>query len=115
MTAPARQVGRIEALLRHGEKNAIATQDLVKLAEARTARDLQSDIEQERIAGALILSKGGHGGGYFLPAEGEAGRQEIAAFIRTLNARAVSTQRTLKAARRALASLDGQGQIEGVL
>ena len=101
-------------MLLRGEKYAIPTRDLVERAGAHSARDLQSEIEEERAAGALILSKGGPGGGYFLPAAGETGRREIAAFIRTLNARAVSTQRTLKAARRALAELDGQAVMEEV-
>jgi len=113
-TATGNRQGRIEAMLNRGEKYAIPTRELVKLAGAASVRDLQGEIEQERAKGALILSKGGTGGGYFLPATGDAGRQEIAQFIRTLNARAVSTQRTLKAARRALAELEGQEQIEGV-
>ena len=113
-TKPLKGQGRIEAMLLRGEKYAIPTRDLVERAGAHSARDLQSEIEAERAAGALILSKGGKGGGYFLPAAGETGRREIAAFIRTLNARAVSTQRTLKAARRALAELDGQAVMEEV-
>ena len=60
------------------------------------------------MAGALILSKSGSGGGYYLPDDGEAGRREIAAFVRTVNARAVNSLRTLKAARRALEIAEGQ-------
>lgn len=100
-TAAGRQAGFVEALLPQGEAHAIPTQQLVTLCGYRSARELQKEIERERMAGALILSKGGSGG-YFLPDDGEAGRREIAAFVRTVNARAVNSLRTLKAARRAL-------------
>ena len=79
----SRQAGRIEALLQRGEANATSTRLLVTLTGMRSARELQAQIEAERNAGALILSRGGCGGGYFLPAEGEEGRREIADFIRT--------------------------------
>lgn len=106
--------GRIEKLLLHGEHNAIQTQTLVELTGLRSARQLQSEIERERLNGAMILSTVRRGGGYFLPDCGERGRQEINDYIRTLTARASNTFRTLRAAKRALKKLDGQQNIEGV-
>lgn len=100
--AAGRQAGFVEALLPQGEAHAIPTRQLVALCGYRSARELQKQIERERMAGALILSKSGDGGGYYLPDSGEAGRREIAAFVQTVNARAVNSLRTLKAARRAL-------------
>lgn len=114
--AAGRQPGFVEALLPQGEAHAIPTAELVTLCGYRSARELQKEIERERMAGALILSKGGSGGGYFLPDDGEAGRREIAAFVRTVNARAVNSLRTLKAARRALDNVlrevDGQTRFD---
>lgn len=88
----------ISSLLLHGEENAIPTAHLVQLAGVKSARELQNKIASERGKGALILSSCRNGGGYFLPAEGEAGREEIKAFIRTLKARALNTIRALKTA-----------------
>lgn len=106
--AAGRQVGYVEALLPQGEARAIPTVALVALCGYRSARELQKEVERERLAGALILSKGGSGGGYFLPDDGDAGHREIAAFVRTVNARAVNSLRTLETARRALKAIDGQ-------
>lgn len=106
--------GRIEALLPHGERNAVKVQILVELTGARSVRWLQREIEKERANGALILSTTRGTGGYFLPAYGSEGRQEINAFIRILTARASNTFRTLRAAKRALKELDGQQEIGGI-
>lgn len=113
-TAAGERQGFVEALLPRGEKNAVRTAQLVALTGYRGARELQKQIEAERKHGALILSKGGSGGGYYLPDNGEAGRREIAAFVRTVNARAVNSLKMLKAARRALKQIDGQQQITEV-
>lgn len=94
--------------LKRGEKNAISSKNLVMLSGFRSVRDLQAEIAREREAGALILSTCRHGGGYFLPADGEEGKKEISAFVATLAARAVNTLRAMKHAKRALKTLDGQ-------
>lgn len=109
-----RAQGRIEALLPHGEGNAVPARTLAELTGAGSVRLLQREIEKERAAGALILSTTRGTGGYYLPREGPEGRQEINAFIRTLTARASNTFRTLRAAKKALSVLDGQQNIEGV-
>ena len=111
-TAQGKAQGRIAALLPQGEKNAISTRALMELSGYATARQLQKQIEAERAAGALILST--TKGGYFCPSAGSAGRNEIRRYEATLRRRAISTFRTLKTARRALAKLDGQLEVEAV-
>lgn len=111
ISANAKAQGRIEALLPRGESNALTTRQLVELTGKRDKRALQAQIEAERSSGALICSKGGGRGGYFLPEN----REEIARYEATLRRRALSTLRTLKAARRALHQIDSdQIKIEGV-
>lgn len=43
-----------------------------------------------------------------MPGEGEEGRQEIAAFVATLSARALNTLRAIKPARSVLRTISGQ-------
>ncbi len=100
-----RKPGPIECLLPHGEAQAIPTTQLVALAGVKSARHLQRRIEAERASGALILSSST--GGYFLPAD----RAEIARYKETLQRRALSTLRTLRAARRALRVCEGQEEL----
>ena len=92
----------ISELLWCGRENAICTKDLLTITGLKNARTLQNIIERERAEGALILSTSQHGGGYFLPSEGETGIREMLEFERTLNARALNTLRTLKTVRAAL-------------
>ena len=106
ITAQQREQGPIEKTIPRGAANAISTADLVELAGCKTKRQLQNMIAAERARGALILSS--TSGGYFLPAPGQEGREELRRFVATLQSRAVSTLRTLQEARIALAVLDGQ-------
>ncbi len=104
--------GQVESLLLHGSVNAISTADLVKLSEFNNVRSLQQEIELERSQGALILSKSGTGGGYYLPSDDpEEARRELERFVRTLHARAINTLRTLKAAKAALEVVPGQTEV----
>ena len=104
--------GKIERLLLHGEQNATKSSVLMELAGLHSPRALRSQIEKERAAGALILSTVRGHGGYFLPsADPTQGREEIEAFIRTVSTRAVNSQKTLKAARRALRECVGQVEV----
>ena len=105
----------IHELLKHGQANAIPTAELVKLSGCRSARDLQEVIAREREAGHLILSSCRRGGGYYLPAPGAEGKAEIEAFIATLRSRALNTLRILRDAKRALAELEDQQRIDGVM
>lgn len=99
-------------LLPKGEEHAIRTSELVHLAGVRSARELQNRIATERDEGALILSSCRNGGGYYRPSDGEQGQQEIAAFIRTLRARALNTLSAIKTARKALEGIEGQLNLE---
>lgn len=104
----------IESLLLEGEENAIPSNQLVKMGQFKSVRELQALIAREREAGALILSTCRGGGGYFLPSAGEAGKREIAAFVATLRARALNTLRALKTAREALESVEGQVTLDDI-
>lgn len=95
--------GLIERYLRNGRENAIKKRDLLQLTGFKSIRELRSEIEYERKHGALILSDRGADAGYFLPAEGERGREELRRFIASYMAQAVSMLHTIEAARRALA------------
>lgn len=97
--------------LPQGIENAMSTQTLMSLCGCSSARQLQERIATERARGSVILSSST--GGYFLPDAGEKGRQEIQAYIATLNARAVNTLSATKSAKEALAVLDGQLQMDG--
>ena len=104
--------------LPQGEENAIRAKDLARQCGYKSARDLQHAIALERETGALILSTCQHGGGYYRPADGEAGKREINAFVGTLASRALNTLKAIKAARRELKTIDGQvtfDQIEAAL
>lgn len=98
----------IESLLHRGRENALTSFDLIKLTGCKSNRELQLRIAAERENGALILSSSSGSGGYYLPAAGEQGRQEILAFERTLHARAVHTLTALRPARQALRNFPGQ-------
>lgn len=109
MTMEENQAGLIAALLPVGAENAIPTRRLVEIAGCTSARQLQTMISQERERGTVILSR--TGGGYYLPSEGEKGRQEMRDFVSTINARAINTLRAAASAKAALAVLDGQQSI----
>ena len=102
----------IEPLLLCGEKNALSTAELVRITGAKSVRELQKCIEAARARGALILPVSGRDGGYFLPSEGEAGTREIARFVATLQARALNTLRSLRAAKAALEQCAGQIEVD---
>lgn len=100
----------IAELLPAGAENAVSSRSLAQMIGCSDVRQLQSMIAKERERGALILST--TTGGYFLPDVGEKGKQEIAAFVSALHARAINTLKAAAAARKALAVLDGQEALE---
>ncbi len=105
--------GSIASILPRGEANAIPAKELAAMVGAPSIRALQAAIAREVMqTDALILSTTRHGGGYFLPSSGAAGREEIYRFIGTLTARARHTFLRLRAARRALRQIDGQEEIK---
>ena len=94
--------GIVESILQHGRENAITKFDLMKVTGIKNVRDLRSEIEYERKHGALILSDRGADAGYYLPADGEQGREELRRFVASYMAQAVSMLRTVEPARQAL-------------
>lgn len=100
--------------LPQGEENAIQAKELARQCGFKGARDLQHAIALERETGALILSTCRHGGGYYRPSDGEAGKREINSFVATLASRAINTLRAIKAARRELKTIDGQVTIDQI-
>lgn len=107
--------GTVESFLSKGKENAVPAEYLVKILGLKSDRELRLLITQERTAGALILSDCRGKGGYYLPADGIAGKLEISAFVATLQARTATTQQILKAARNALKGVEGQTNLEGLL
>ena len=94
--------------LHHGKENAIPAKILAQALGFQSVRDLQKQIEQERAAGAVILSDP-CGGGYYLSSDPE----ELRRFTRTLNARARNTLKAAESAQRALDDATGQERIAG--
>lgn len=102
--------GPVSAFLKKGAENALSTAELIQLVGCSTPRCLQKLISSERENGELILSS--TSGGYFLPDDGEKGRQEIQRFVDQLWARAINTLRAAAAAKRQLRVLEGQVEIQ---
>ena len=95
--------------LRYGKAAAIASKPLAEALWFRSVRELQRAIEQERAAGAVILSTTQNGGGYFLSND----PNELRWFTRTLEARARNTFKAAQSAQMALDAATGQESIEG--
>ena len=94
-----------------GAENSVSPAVLAARMGFTSLRSLRNAIEQERQAGALILSS--FNGGYFRPSPGAKGRQEVEAFYHSQKAHAVAILRRLKAAGRALGVVDGQIKLDG--
>ena len=73
-------------------------------------RVIRKMISEERAAGAVILS---NSSGYFLPANGEQGRQEAAKFIATVTKKGAHTLMAARSAQAFLDKLPGQMEIGG--
>lgn len=97
----------IEQLLPIGRENAITAQELVKITGCGSVRELQQRIACERNQGAIICS--GAGRGYWKPKD----RQEIKAFIQTMDARAWNTLKATASAKKALRVPEGQQSMDG--
>lgn len=111
INAASRQV-RIEAYLREhghiGRQCAISREALVDVLGFENVRSLRAEIARERKRGSLILSSTKAHGGYFLPGDGEQGRQELLTFVQSCHNRAVNVFSISKAARQALQIDEGQ-------
>lgn len=101
--------GFIEGFLQHGAENAIQTETLLALT-GLNVRQLRQAVEKERRNGTLILT--GYRCGYFLPAEGDQGREEILTFYSIQRAKALSLLKTISNAKKALADIDGQETLD---
>lgn len=99
---------KVYEYLHYGKENAIRSKDLAEALGFKTVRDLQKRIEQERAAGAVILSDSA-GAGYYLSND----PVELRKFTQTLNARATNTLRAAESAQRALDAATGQQRIDG--
>ena len=107
-TTNGNPVQDIFPILPFGEENAISSKVLAQMVGASSVRELQHRVATEREHGALILSSCRNGGGYYRPSDGPEGKREIAAFIQTLQARALNTLVAIRAARKALEAVEGQ-------
>ena len=97
----------ISDFLRPGKQNAQTMAQLMEKTGLRR-RDIQRLIQDERAAGALILSDTERPGGYYLPGN----REELAAFVKHMDSRARSAMLSCQAARRRLRELDAaEGQV----
>lgn len=111
-TSTARVQGPIERLLLHGQENAQSAADLAKLAGMRSTRELRLQVARERAAGALILSScRGKDAGYYLPADGTAGRLELSHFVGMMMRRGTRCMAAAQAARQALQEIEGQTKL----
>lgn len=108
--AEKEQAPTVEQFLTAGAENALSTQELMALLQCGSVRQLRQMVEDERRAGALILS--GPGGGYFLPDTGQKGREELQRQVDITRARALAMLATSAPARKALRKLDGQVKME---
>lgn len=108
-TDSTRTQGFVESFLHRGKENAIRTCELMELT-GLDVRQLRAQVEKERRNGTLILT--GSQCGYFLPSEGEKGKQEISEFYNLQRAKALSLLKTIKTAKKALEVIDGQQSFE---
>ena len=100
---------QVSDLLQHGAKNAISSKVLMELLNLPSQRELRSLVSRARGNGEIILS---NRKGYFLPAPGEDGLQEIRECVRTLRAKGISTLRSASALKKPLKELYGQEFID---
>ena len=98
----------VYASLQYGKENAIRSADLAKILGYKSVRELQKQVESERLAGYVILCDS-HGSGYYLSDD----PVELRRFVKTLNARAVNTIRASESAQRALDAVTGQTVVAG--
>lgn len=94
--------------LKYGRENAIPSKTLAATLGFRSVRELQKEVEAERVAGAVILCDS-QGAGYYLSND----PAELRRFTRTLNARAANTLKAAASAQKALDAATGQQRMAG--
>ena len=102
--------GLFATILHKGAENGQTTDELRRMLGVSETRVIRHLIAQERAAGAVILSGIT---GYYLPDDGEKGRQEAAAFVASITAKGISTLRAADSAKEFLDRLPGQLEIGG--
>ena len=91
-------------ILRAGKENAIPSENLRQILKFKSVRELQKQIQAERLQGKVILSSSQPPGGYFLP----SCRGEAKEFIATLENRAGATLEAIQGAKEYLKQLDDE-------
>ena len=89
-------------ILRTGKENATPSEYLRQILKFKSVRELQKQIQAERLQGKVILSRSDAPGGYYLPAS----RSETREFIITLENRAGATLDAIQGAKEYLKQLD---------
>ena len=89
-------------ILPRGKKRAMPANELARRLRFKSVRALQSDIANSRAEGQIICSSSK--GGYYIPES----REEIQAFINTMESRAKGILLSLRSARAALAEVERQ-------
>lgn len=97
--------------LMQGAENAIKAPQLVLQMGLKSQKVLRYLIAEERERGALVLSSSS---GYYLPSDGEKGRQEIQSYIASMEKRARSIFRVLGTAKQQQKILEGQQTISEI-
>lgn len=108
-TIPERVQGPFEAILQKGAENGKTVEELRRILGVSESRIIRAMIAKERAAGSVILSGQT---GYYLPDDGEKGRQEVAAFVAQIMAKGSNTIRAADSAKAFLAKLPGQEELE---
>lgn len=109
-TTEANEPQGIVQFLPCGAENAISSEALIVACGISNIRQLRKIVAAERDEGALILSN--TSGGYFLPSEGEKGREEMQHFVNTVRSKALNLLKAARPARNALRVLEGQERFE---
>ncbi|MCI9008620.1 MAG: hypothetical protein HFI13_10985 [Lachnospiraceae bacterium] len=91
-------------VLRTGKENAIPSGYLRQILKFKSVRELQKQIQAERLQGKVILSSSQAPGGYYLP----ACKSEAKEFIITLENRAGATLEAIQSAKEYLKQLDDE-------
>ena len=109
-TTTGPEVQGIADILPHGAEHAVSSAEVMRLCGISSIRQLRAAIAEERAAGALILSN--TTGGYYLPAEGEQGREEMQHFVNTVRSKALALLCAARPARAALRIMAGQESLQ---
>ena len=93
-------------ILNHGKKNATPVQDLANFYGC-SIREIQKEIEQERLKGYLICSS--TTAGYWIAESYD----DLAEFVRVQSARVKSMNRMMQSARKKMRELEKGGGMDG--